>query len=224
MKTYDAIVIGAGHNGLAAAVNLASRGWSVAVVEAKQEAGGAVKTGELTVAGFRHDFAAMNLSMFAGSAFHGALAGDLARHGLGFVPAEHCFASIFRDQTWLGVSKDLDVTAGRIAALSERDAAAWKTMFAEFGGDAPHIFGLLGSPMPSFAAAKVVWKAWREKGTGWLYDTVRMLLASPRDFLDARFENEKVKTMMAAWGLHLDFSPDTAGGALFPYQIGRAHV
>ncbi len=223
MKTYDAIVIGAGHNGLAAAVNLASRGWSVAVIEAKQEAGGAVKTGELTVTGFRHDFAAMNLSMFAGSAFHGALAGDLARHGLGFVPAEHCFASIFRDQTWLGVSKDLDVTAGRIAALSQRDAAAWKTMFAEFGGDAPHIFGLLGSPMPSFAAAKVVWKAWREKGTGWLYDTVRMLLASPRDFLDARFENEKVKTMMAAWGLHLDFSPDTAGGALFPYLESMAN-
>lgn len=223
MKSYDAIVIGAGHNGLAAAVNLASRGWSVAVVEARDEPGGAVKTAELTVPGFRHDLAAMNLSMFAGSAFHGQHAADLARHGLGFVPAEHCFASIFRDQTWLGVSKDLETTTGRIAALSQKDAAAWNAMFAEFGGDAPHIFGLLGSPMPSFAAAKVVWKAWREKGTGWLYDTARMLLASPRDFLDARFESDKVKTMMAAWGLHLDFSPDTAGGALFPYLESMAN-
>lgn len=223
MSSYDAIVIGAGHNGLAAAVNLAVKGWSVAVVEAKADPGGAVKTQELTLPGFRHDIAAMNLSMFAGSAFHGTHAADLARHGLGFVPAEHCFASIFRDQTWLGVSKDLDTTASRIAALSEKDASAWRQLFAEFGGDAPHIFGLLGAPMPSFDAAKVVWKAWREKGTGWLYDTARMLLASPRDFLDARFENEKVKTMMAAWGLHLDFTPDTAGGALFPYLESMAN-
>ena len=43
------------------------------------------------------------------------------------------------------------------------------------------------------------------------------LLATPRDFLDARFSHPKVKAMMAAWGLHLDFAPDVAGGALFPY-------
>ena len=223
MQSFDAIVIGAGHNGLAAAVNLAARGWSVAVVEGRDAPGGAVKTRELTLPGFRHDLAAMNLSMFAGSAFHGQHAADLARHGLGFVPAEHCFASIFRDQTWLGVSKDLGETTARIAALSPRDAEAWQQMFTEFGGDAPHIFGILGSPMPSFAAFKVLWKAWRQKGTGWLYDTARLLLASPRDFLDSRFENEKVKTMMAAWGLHLDFSPDTAGGALFPYLESMAN-
>lgn len=223
MKSYDAIIIGAGHNGLAAAVNLASKGWSVAVVEARGTPGGAVKTQELTQPGYSHDFAAMNLSMFAGSAFHARHAADLARHGLAFVPADHCFASIFRDQSWLGVSKDLELTTRRIGALSERDADAWKSLFAAFGSDAAHIFGLLGAPMPSLAAARVVWKAWREKGTSWLYETARMLLASPRDFLDARFEEDKVKTMMAAWGLHLDFTPDTAGGALFPYLESMAN-
>ena len=71
--------------------------------------------------------------------------------------------------------------------------------------------------MPSIAAAKVVWNAWRQRGTAWLFETLRLFLASPRDFLDARFTHPKVKTMMAAWGLHLDFPPDVAGGALFPY-------
>ena len=71
--------------------------------------------------------------------------------------------------------------------------------------------------MPSIAAARVVWNAWRQRGSGWLFETLRLLLASPRDFLDARFSHPKVKTMMAAWGLHLDFPPDVAGGALFPY-------
>ncbi|MBX9459162.1 MAG: NAD(P)/FAD-dependent oxidoreductase [Rhizobium sp.] len=220
---YDAIVIGAGHNGLAAAVELAARGWSVAVVEAAGEPGGAVKTREVTLPGFRHDLCAMNLSMFAGSAFFNKNKDALFANGLGIVPAADCFASVFRDQTWLGVSTDLEQTSSRIAGISPKDAAAWKAMLAEFGADAPHIFGLLGSPMPSVAAAKVVWKAWRARGTGWLYDTLKLLVSSPRDFLDARFEHPKVKTMMAAWGLHLDFAPDVAGGALFPYLESMAN-
>lgn len=214
---YDAVVVGAGHNGLAAAIELIKKGWSVAVVEANAEPGGAVKTRELTLPGFRHDLCAMNLSMFAGSAFFNANKDELMAHGLGFVPAADCFASVFRDDTYLGVSTDLDKTVGGIAKLSAKDAEAWRDMLTEFGGDAPHIFGLLGSPMPSWKATKVAWKAWREKGTSWLYETMKLLLASPRDFLDARFENRKVKAMMAAWGLHLDFAPDVAGGALFPY-------
>ena len=96
-------------------------------------------------------------------------------------------------------------------------------MVASFGEDAPHIFALLGSPMPSRAAASVVWKAWRQKGAAWVYETLRLLLASPRDFLDARFGNAKVKAMMGAWGLHLDFAPDVAGGALFPYLESMAN-
>src|SRR5204863_1532117 len=75
----------------------------------------------------------------------------------------------------------------------------------------------------SFAAAKVAWKAWRSRGTRWMYDTLKLLLSSPRDFLDARFEHAKVKTMMSAWGLHLDFAPDVAGGALFPYLESMAN-
>ncbi|MFB9949656.1 phytoene desaturase family protein [Rhizobium puerariae] len=223
MQAYDAVVIGAGHNGLAAAVHLAARGWSVAVVEGRSEPGGAVKTRELTLPGFRHDFAAMNLSMFAGSPFFAAYRDELVAHGLGLVPATHCFASVFRDGTYLGVSTDLEETAGAIAAFSPDDAEAWRRLLAEFGSDAPHVFGLLGSPMPSMAAARVVWKAWREKGSGWLYDTARMLLASPRDFLDARFRSDKVKALMSAWGLHLDFAPDVAGGALFPYLESMAN-
>ena len=65
-RIYDAVIVGAGHNGLACAIHLAKRGWRTGVFEAKSEAGGAVKTREVTLPGFRHDLCATNLSMFAG--------------------------------------------------------------------------------------------------------------------------------------------------------------
>jgi phytoene dehydrogenase-like protein len=214
---YDAVIVGAGHNGLAAAVHLTQKGWRVAVVEEKTAPGGAVKTRELTLPGFRHDVAAMNLSMFAGSPFFQMHKDALLRHGLAFAPVEDGFASVFRDATYLGVSKTLETTVAGIAAVSSNDAQAWKEMLARFGADAPHIFALLGAAMPSWGTAATIWKAFRQRGVGWLYETLKLLTASPRDFLDAHFESDKVKAMMAAWGLHLDFAPDTAGGALFPY-------
>jgi phytoene dehydrogenase-like protein len=220
--SFDAVIIGAGHNGLATAVHLARHGWSVGVFEAKDEAGGAVKTRELTLPGFRHDVAAMNLSMFAGSPFlkeHGAA---LGRHGLAFAPAAHCFASVFPDHTWFGVSKDLDATLARLNRINPKDAEAWSAMLARFGKDAPHIFGLLGNTMPSLAMAKVAWKAWRENGTAWMLDMLRFLLMPTRVWADAHFEDPKVKATLAAWGMHLDFPPDAAGGALFPYLESMA--
>jgi len=219
---YDAIVVGAGHNGLAAAVHLAAKGWKVGVFEAASQPGGAVKTAEATLPGFRHDLYAMNLSLFAGSPFFAAHKDGLLRHGLAFVPAPDSFATAFPDGTWLGVSRNLEETADRIAAMSSRDAEAWRAMVARFEAEAPHIFAILGSPMPSRKAAQAVWSAYRAMGMAGLGDMARLLLSSPRDFLDRHFESAKLKAMMGVWGLHLDFPPDAAGGALFPYLESMA--
>lgn len=222
-NTYDVVIIGAGHNGLAAALHLLAKGKTVAVFERADHIGGCVATGELTAEGFRNDHAAMNLSLFAGSGFHAMYGDELAKHGLGFVPAAHPFCSAFPDGSWLGVSTDLDTTAARIAALSPRDADTWRAMVAAFPGEAQHIGGLLGTPMTRKALLKFAWKTWRAKGAGWMLDTVRFLLSSPRAWLDSSFENDKVKAMMAAWGMHLDFAPEIAGGAVFPYLESMAN-
>lgn len=80
--TYDAVVIGAGHNGLAVAVMLAKAGWKVGVFERNPEPGGAVRTEEVTLPGFRHDLFAANLNLFAGSPFVQRYGDQLAAHGL----------------------------------------------------------------------------------------------------------------------------------------------
>jgi phytoene dehydrogenase-like protein len=220
---FDAVIIGSGHNALAAAVHLASRGWSVGVFERNDAAGGAVRTEEVTLPGFRHDLYAMNLSLFAGSPFVAEHGESLTADGLAFAPAEHCFASPMRDGSWFGVSKDLELTAARAGQFSETDAATWRAMVADFATDAPHIFALLGSPMTKRALARTAWNAWRDKGTGWMLDRLRLLTSSPRQFLEKHFETPAVRAAMGAWGMHLDFSPDIVGGAMFPYLESMAN-
>ncbi len=223
VSEFDAIFVGAGHNSLACAAHLAVKGWKVAVFERNRAAGGAVRTSEYTLPGFRHDFGAMNLSLFAGSAFHRKYANELKAHGLEFVPAADCFASAFPDGRWLGISNDLDRTAARIAAFSAADADTWRRLVEAFPGEAEHLFSLLGSPMSAKALASTSWKLWRKKGVRGALDTARLLLSSPRAWLEENFQSPQVRATLATWGMHLDFAPDIAGGAVFPYLESMAN-
>lgn len=222
-QSYDAVVIGAGHNSLACAAHLSAKGWSVAVFEQASRPGGAVKTLELTLPGFRHDWAAMNLNLFAGSAFFKAYGDRLLQHGLAFVPATHCFASVFPDGKWFGVSTDPAETKKRIAALSEADAETWQTLLDEFPGRAEYIFALLGNPMKMHILSRLLAKAWMRRGFSWTISLARLLVSSPRKWLTENFTSPHVRATLAAWGLHLDFAPDIAGGAVFPYLEAMAN-
>lgn len=218
----DAIFIGAGHNSLACACHLAARGWKVAVYEQASNPGGAVKTGAYTLDGFRHDWAAMNLSLFAGSAFHAEHGAELAKHGLAFAPTGNPFASVFPDGRWFGVSTDPAITRARVRGFSESDAQAWDDLTKKFPSEADNIFALLGSPMNLRAMSALGWNLWRRKGGGGALDLAQFLMMSPRAWLDQTFESDHVKATLAAWGMHLDFAPDIAGGALFPYLEAMA--
>lgn len=219
----DAVVIGSGVNGLACAAILAEAGWSVQVLERSDRPGGAMATREATLPGFHHDMGAMNLSLFAGSAFHQRFAKRLAQHGLAFAPVRDCFASAFPDGRWLGVSTDPALTAARLRAENPADAAAWQAMLAEFPALAPHIFAVLGSPATAAGLARTGFGIWRRGGADTLRHLGKLFLSSPREFLDARFESDNVKAMLAVWGMHLDLPPDQAGGALFPYLEAMAN-
>ncbi len=219
---FDAVIIGAGHNALAAALHLAAHDWRVGVFEQAAVPGGAVKTGEYTLPGFRHDWAAMNVSLFAGSAFFKAHGEELKRYGCAFVGVDRPFASSFPDGTWAGVSTRMEETLAGIGALSPEDAEAWKRLVAGFGAEAPHLFGLLGCAASKRAVASLAYKTLRAKGLGGTLDMGRFLIASPRQWLEETFSHGHVRAMLGAWGMHLDFAPDVAGGALFPYLEGMA--
>lgn len=143
--TYDAIIIGAGQNGIVAGIYLAKAGWKVLVLERNDEPGGAVRTAEVTLPGFRHDLFATNLNLFAGSPFYNEFKEELHKYGLEFVSNPHAFSSVYPDGGYLGVSTDLDATLEGIRRYSARDAASWGSLLERFKRSAPHLFPLLGA-------------------------------------------------------------------------------
>ena len=222
-KIYDAVIIGAGHNGLACAAHLAVCGWQVAVFEQSESPGGAVKTLELTSPGFRHDWGAMNLSLFAASAFHQDYAARLADHGLEFVVAPDCFASVFPDGKWIGIGTDLEANIDRIAAFSGHDASVWRKLSDEFADRSVQIFELLRTPMTTGSLARFAIGSLQEQGIGKSIELFRFVRMSSRKWLAKTFESEHFRSSLAVWGMHLDFAPDIPGGALFPYLEGFAN-
>jgi phytoene dehydrogenase-like protein len=120
--TRRAHVIGSGPNGLAAAITLAQAGIHVDVYEAEAQAGGAVRTMELTLPGFRHDFGSAVHPMAVGSPFFASL--PLAHHGLEWIHGLAPLAHPLDDGSAVMLERDLDDTE---AAL-ERDGRAWRNV------------------------------------------------------------------------------------------------
>jgi phytoene dehydrogenase-like protein len=216
-EACDALVVGAGHNGLATGVMLAEAGWDVIVVERNDEPGGAVRTAEVTEPGFKHDLYATNLNLFAGSAFHAEFGERLRDHGLAFAHSSRPFSSIFPDGASVGVSTDMAETIDSIGRISKADAEAWKRLAERFDRIAPHIFSILGAPLPSAAAARAVWHGQRALGRDWPLELARLAFQSTREFTEEQFESRELQALCATWGMHIDFPPDVPGGAMFPF-------
>ena len=100
-----AAIIGAGPNGLAAAITLAQRGGHVDVFEAQPQAGGAARTLELTLPGFLHDFGSAVHPLAAGSPFFSSL--PLQAHGLQWIHSPAPLAHPFDDGTAITLERDL---------------------------------------------------------------------------------------------------------------------
>src|SRR6516225_10392620 len=107
-RSGSACVIGAGPNGLAAAIVLAQAGLSVDVYEAQPEPGGAARTMELTLPGFLHDFGSAVHPLAVGSPFLSLL--PLAEHGLEWVHSPAPLAHPLDDGTAVMLERDLNDT------------------------------------------------------------------------------------------------------------------
>lgn len=217
LEQPDVIFIGAGVNSLGASVVLAQQGWRVVVLDRNDEPGGAVRTMELTLPGFRHDIGAMNLSLLAGSPFYAEYGPALARKGLELIVADHPFGSLAHDGRFLGMSTDLEANLTAIAGFSPADAKAWKTWRADYDRCSPTLFEMFGSPAAASGPLELIFGQHRDLPPE-AANTIRgILLDSLRTNLSRRFESDVVQALIAAWALHLDYAPDVAGGCWMPF-------
>ena len=109
MKNYDAIVVGSGPNGLAAAITLVQNGRSVLLLEAKETIGGGMRTLELTLPGYRHDICSAIHPLGVGSPFFSQL--DLKKHGLEWIFPDVQLAHPFDDGSAAAMFVSVEETA-----------------------------------------------------------------------------------------------------------------
>jgi phytoene dehydrogenase-like protein len=150
---YDAVIIGSGPNGLAAAIHLAQHGWKTLVLEGADTPGGGMRTKELTLPGFRHDVCSAVHPMGIGSPFFKAL--DLEKHGVRWLQPEVAVAHPL-DGGRAGVAfRDLEETARRLGldgARYRRIMMPLVTHLDDLLGDA---LGPLGIPQHPLLMARL---------------------------------------------------------------------
>jgi phytoene dehydrogenase-like protein len=131
-STYDAVVIGSGPNGLAAAIVLQQSGLSVLLLEGKNELGGGLRTAELTLPGFRHDICSAIHPLAAASPYFQTL--PLAQYGLEYITPAVAAAHPFDDGTAAAVVNSLAGTGLSLGTDADAYQRLMKPLIASWPG------------------------------------------------------------------------------------------
>ncbi|MDD7940232.1 NAD(P)/FAD-dependent oxidoreductase [Actinomycetospora lutea] len=213
-ETVDAVVVGAGHNGLVAANLLADRGWSVRVLEASDAPGGAVRTEEITAPGWRSDL---------GSAFHPmgyvspVLQGlGLDAYGLAWRHAPAALAHVLPDDRGVLISRDLDVTAASLDRFATGDGDAWRRLADEWQRLRDPLMAAFLGPFPPVRDATRVLRTLG--GPDALRLARRMLLPATR-FGEEEFRGEGARVLVAGNALHTDLAVTQTASTAFGWLL-----
>ncbi|HEX2849196.1 MAG TPA: NAD(P)/FAD-dependent oxidoreductase [Acidimicrobiales bacterium] len=210
----DAVVIGSGPNGLVAANLLVDHGWSVVVLEAVDEPGGAVKSKELVEPGFVNDEFSAFYPLAAASKVIGGL--HLEDHGLRWRRAPLVLAHPSSDGSCPYLSTDIEETAGALEACAPGDGEAWRTLYQRYERVREGLLGALLTPFPAIPALARLVGALRPSE---LLRFARFGVLSMRRLGEESFSGEASTRLLAGNGLHADFSPDHSLGGFFAWLL-----
>ena len=226
-RPYDAVVVGAGINGMVAAAELAQAGWRVALVERNHRIGGFIATEERTKPGFLHDTYSSWHSQFVSGGAYGVLGEELHACGLEYANSE--------DDLCATLSDDGEVTFAyrsprQTAAQFKHpaDARVYRAAIQRVVDNSGSIGALMSSELRSLTSAQVQIMMLRANGLAGSEHWARDLVTSGRSWCRREFEGMEVERLWVPWLLHAGLSPDHASGGffipLFAANLHRAGV
>ncbi|MEO7421078.1 MAG: NAD(P)/FAD-dependent oxidoreductase [Ornithinibacter sp.] len=210
----DAVVIGAGPNGLVAANALGDAGWDVLVLEAQEEVGGAVRSAEVTAPGFVTDLFSAFYPLAAASPVIRDL--HLDSHGLEWVRAPDVLAHTLEDGRTAVLRHQAEDTAAGLDEFAEGDGAAWLGLVEEWQRLRDPLLDALFTPFPPIRPGV---RLLRTLGTRGTLDLTRLGLSSVRRLGQEVFAGDGGPLLLTGNALHSDLSPDAAGSALFGWLL-----
>jgi phytoene dehydrogenase-like protein len=217
----DAVVIGAGHNGLVAANLLADAGWDVVVCEATPHTGGAVRSAEVTAPGYLSDLFSAFYPLSAASPILRGL--ELSEHGLEWTHAPAVLAHVLPDDRCAVLSRDSERTAESLSEFAPADGHAWHRLVRQWQVIEADVLDALFRPFPPVVPTG---RLFRRLGTADVLRLARLAVLPVRRFGEENFVGAGGPLIFAGNALHADLSPDAAGSAIYGWlltMLGHTH-
>ena len=210
----DAVVIGAGHNGLVAANLLVDEGWDVTVLEAAPDAGGSVRTQQLTLPGYRHDVFSAFYPLGAASPVLRRL--QLEEHGLQWTHAPTVLAHPQRDGRCVVLSRDIDITAASLDEFAAGDGEAWRDLVARWERIEGAVLSGLFSLFPPVRAGLTLATTMPPRD---LMRFARFALLPVRRLGEEEFSGAGGSLLLGGNALHADIGPEAPGSGFLGYMM-----
>jgi phytoene dehydrogenase-like protein len=196
---YDAVVVGSGPNGLAAAITIARAGRSVLVLEAKDSIGGSTRSAELTLPGFVHDVCSAVHPLGIASPFFCSL--PLADHGLKWIQPAAPLAHPLDDGSAVIVERSAEATAANLRVDQKAYVELMQPLVSRWQEVLPLLLGPTATLAHPITAARFGWYGMRSASR-----------------LARRFRGERARAVFAGYGAHsmlpLDRLPSGGFGLL----------
>ena len=229
-STYDAIIIGAGHNGLVTAAYLAKAGYKVLVLERRDIVGGCCITEELWP-GFKVSTAAYVNSLLRPEIIRDL---ELKKHGFEMLPRSPSSFTPYPDGRYLMMGPDQQMTLKEIAKFSPKDAEAYPKYEAMLTRVADFLEPMLTQTPPDPFSNRVG-DLWKLAKTGWGFrglgknvatEAIEILTGAARPILDRWFESDQLKSTIATDAVIGAFAPPSHPGTayvLFHHVMGECN-
>lgn len=223
-RSFDAVVIGAGINGMVATAELALAGWTVALIERNDSIGGFIATEERTRPGYLHDTYSSWHSQFVAGGAYAVLGEELRECGLEYANSD--------DKVCATISGNGAVTmayrsARRTAAEFENpeDGRTYRRCIKRVVDNADGIGAIMTNEFRSLPTAQAALSLLRSNGVTGSEQWLRDLATSGRSWCRREFLGHEVDRLFAPWLLHAGLSPDHAsGGFIIPVFAANLHA